>query len=121
MNIHIGNKTWLFATNNYEHVFPSKDRNRQTDRYTNKNTTCSKVPSLKVYVTTSSSENSWLTRTARPAMGTTRNSTRNESWLWSYVARNFEYMRYIVAHDDTMKNIFMAELYSDTNDVNRSR
>jgi len=30
-------------------------------------------------------------------------------------------MRYIVAYDDIMKKIFMAELYSDTNEVNRSR
>jgi len=46
---------------------------------------------------------------------------RKVSWLLSYVARNFLYMKNSVAYDDRMKITFMTELYTDTNIVNRSR
>jgi len=46
---------------------------------------------------------------------------RKVSWLLSYVALNFLYIKYIVAYEDRIKMTFMTELYTDTNIVKRSR
>ena len=45
----------------------------------------------------------------------------NVSWLWSYVALNFMYIKYTVPMDDTRKNTFITVLYTEMKLVNRSK
>jgi len=69
----------------------------------------------------SSIENSWFTNRESKATGMSRNSTLNVSWLLSYVARNFMYIRYSVPYEPPRKIIFMTELYRETKFVSRSK